>query len=598
MQPPVRILGLCLSMLGTLAVWAHEGGEHDPSVGLCPAVSPDDPCTQATCGEWSQLPGELPFSPAHAALLRNGWLLFMPETYAIQYPDVRTMIWNPSTNERRFTGNVPDPLLTVFCSGHVFLNDGRLLAVGGGSPVPEQTTRKAWIFDPQDPDTQMNGWWTDTCAGCQGAQCDSCQMRFPRYYPTLLTLTSPYVLVASGWCDPDDESAGCVEDEVYGGYYYPPRMEVFDATSNTFQEVLSPPGEPTAADSCPTGGLPCRMAGTYPGLHRTPNGRLLFTRTAFGHGSPEPGNKSAYFEFTALGPVNKRGRWVDMTPMTYPDRSEGMSVDVFRRLVVGGLSNWQHRVLVFGGGRHEDTGCGTTSCIDNRKSVEWIEANNLGATSSWNLLGAQMRDPRLHATAVTLPTGKILVFGGNEIGEETANPCPNRSAELFDPAHLDNPSTPAFSYAGRMPEARGYHVVASLLPSGAVMVTSGVDDQITCPTPCPGRIIDIYKPPYFFQGPRPTISAAPSTLTRGQPFSLTSPEAASITKVVFARPMSFTHHTDPEQRVLEVPFVRSGSELTVTIPVATAPILNDGYWMLFVIDGSGRPSEAKFFRLL
>jgi hypothetical protein len=583
---------LCLPTL----VHAHDGTEEPGTCEpLCPQESSNPSCTPGVCGRWTTTSTVLPFPVAHGTLLRNGWVLLMPETFTSP-PNAATIIWNPQTYEWRYTGNFPSPdptqTLTTFCSGHVVLSDGRVLAVGGGDADPALTTSKAWLFDPQDPSSGANGSWTDTCAGCEGSQCSSCRMHYPRYYPTLLNLKAPYVLVASGWCDFYNPNNGCVEDTEYGGWWYPPRNEVFDETSNTFQEVLSPAASPGAADSCPGGVLPCRMAGTYPGLQRITNSKVLFTRTAFGHGTPEDGTKAAILDFTELSPTDKRAQWLEISDeMSHPDRSEGMSVQLYKRIAFPTGSQWTSRVAVFGGGRYEPC-CTTQACLDSRTSVEWIDTTNLQTSSQWQEIQPHMRDPRLHAVAIVLPNERVLVFGGNEEGESLTPLCPYRSAELFDPAHFDDASKPAFSYAGRMAYPRGYHTVAVLLPTGAVMVTSGrVDTE-------GDRNVEIYEPPYMFVS-RPTISSADSTLTPGTPYHVLTPDAAAIAKVKFVRPMSITHHTDTEQKVLDAPFSRSGHTLTVTIPtLPTGTPLTTGYWMVFLVNGSGGVSQAKFFRVL
>jgi len=61
------------------------------------------------------------------------------------------------------------------------------------------------------------------------------------------------------------------------------------------------------------------------------------------------------------------------------------------------------------------------------------------------------------------------------------------------------------------------------------------------------------------------IASAPSSLQRGQRFELGSPDAATITSVVLARPMAVTHQTDTEQKILELPFTRTGFSTFGTI---------------------------------
>jgi hypothetical protein len=64
-----------------------------------------------------------------------------------------------------------------------------------------------------------------------------------------------------------------------------------------------------------------------------------------------------------------------------------------------------------------------------------------------------------------------------------------------------------------------------------------------------------FHPPYLYLGARPVVSSAPSSFQRGQKFELSSPDAATITNVVLARPMAVTHQRDTEQKTSEMPYV-------------------------------------------
>lgn len=65
----------------------------------------------------------------HAAVLHTGWVMFIEA--ACNIPVSRTPIWNPADGEIRLP---PPPTENLYCCGHSFLSDGKLLAVGGGCP--------------------------------------------------------------------------------------------------------------------------------------------------------------------------------------------------------------------------------------------------------------------------------------------------------------------------------------------------------------------------------------------------------------------------------------------------------------------------------
>ena len=101
-------------------------------------------------GEWkrpyaTKLPDEdeTDYDIAHAAMLHTGCVLFLPESNT-----KTTLLWDPTDEvnpQFEFLVNQPDEKL--FCSGHAFLSDGKLLVVGGGGTGPDNVNR-AWKFDP------------------------------------------------------------------------------------------------------------------------------------------------------------------------------------------------------------------------------------------------------------------------------------------------------------------------------------------------------------------------------------------------------------------------------------------------------------------
>ena len=141
-----------------------------------------------------------------------------------------------------------------------------------------------------------------------------------------------------------------------------------------------------------------------------------------------------------------------------------------------------------------------------------------------------------------------------------------------------------------------YHSSALLLPDATVWSAGSQPNSDTWEPH-----MEIYKPPYLFTSsgalaPRPTIASLPSVVGYGQSFTVTTPDAANISKVMFVRPGSSTHGFDMDQRLIYTYFTKGSGQLTVTAPsnMGAAP---PGYYMLFLLDGNGVPSVAKFFQL-
>ena len=145
---------------------------------------------------------------------------------------------------------------------------------------------------------------------------------------------------------------------------------------------------------------------------------------------------------------------------------------------------------------------------------------------------------------------------------------------------------------------RHYHSVALLLPSAQVMVAGGALAG-GC-TLSEFNTLEVYSPPYLFKGPRPTITGLPGSAGYGKNFKIDTPDAAVIEKVVLVRPMAVTHQTDSEQRVVPLEFHRSSHDkLTAKMPKKKLPhgLAPCGYYMLFILNAAGVPSEARFIRL-
>jgi hypothetical protein len=136
-----------------------------------------------------------------------------------------------------------------------------------------------------------------------------------------------------------------------------------------------------------------------------------------------------------------------------------------------------------------------------------------------------------------------------------------------------------------------YHSSALLLPDGRVATFGGNPDDGY------ETRIEIFTPPYLQQGTaRPTIDAAPTEMTYGGTYSLRTTQAAALRSAVLVRPMAVTHSNDPAQRLVDLPFTTTanGASVTVTNSRNIAP---PGWYMVFVVDGNGVPSVAKWIHL-
>src|SRR5262249_1834786 len=155
----------------------------------------------------------------HAALLPNGNVLYFSGSQHT-FPQDRvqgprgldnTEVWNVVTQDVTRVHS-PEPLFDLFCCGHAFLDDGRLLQAGGSSQYPPPDgayhqghylgVRRASIFDVdggnwtnvadmnEAPDNVRQGFQADQTGG--------------RWYPTLVALPNGQVVALGGHPDAGD----------------------------------------------------------------------------------------------------------------------------------------------------------------------------------------------------------------------------------------------------------------------------------------------------------------------------------------------------------------------------------------------------------
>ena len=168
-----------MTLTATPAAGSVFGGWGTPSCGtakcqlnsvqvytLKPTFSPFSPSSPAVQGRWDPA-FTTPVVAVHVHLLRSGKVLLWGDTGNPQ-------LWSSGTG---FT-SVPKPY-RIYCSGHTFLPDGRLLVVGGTSPGTRGL--RSTIFNPS------TSTWSSTTSMAQG-----------RYYPSTTTLPNGEILALSG----------------------------------------------------------------------------------------------------------------------------------------------------------------------------------------------------------------------------------------------------------------------------------------------------------------------------------------------------------------------------------------------------------------
>lgn len=458
-----------------LAVWL---------IGLAALALPARAQTPSEVGQWSSVM-TWPISATHTSLQPDGRVMFIGEFDEGNLPPRR---WDPITNT---VTSLPHPGYNIFCAGHSYLADGKLLFTGG------HITSDVGLNDASLFDAFTSSWsrLPDMNAG--------------RWYPTNTTLSNGDVLVLSG--------------EMNGSGDINTLPQRYLASSRTWKNMT------TARLSLPL----------YPKMFLAPSGRLLYAG---------PSRASRWLSTAGTG------TWSTGPTSNFGTRSYGPAVYL------------DARVYLIGGG---DPPTATSEVID-------LDAS----TPAWRYVSSMSIRRRQH-NATLLPDGTVLVTGGS-----SGSGFDNASTPVFH-AEVYDPTANTWRRLASNTVYRGYHSTALLLPDGRVLSAGGRNR----------RTAEVFSPPYLFKGARPAVSAAPDTVMPGTTFTVTTPDAARITKVTLIALGSVTHTLDMNQRLVTLPFTRGTGSLTVTAPTfnSRAP---PGYHQLFLVNDVGVPSVGRMVRVL
>jgi Domain of unknown function (DUF1929)/Galactose oxidase, central domain len=210
------------------------------------------------------------------------------------------------------------------------------------------------------------------------------------------------------------------------------------------------------------------------------------------------------------------------------------------------------------------------------------------STPTITQVGSMAVTRRQHNSTV-LPDGTVLVTGG------TSSPGFNNPAQATLSAELWNPSSGQFRTLSSAQNPRVYHSLALLLPDGRVLSAGGSGSG--APNFPNG---EIFSPPYLFNNDgslatRPSITDAPGSVVFGSSFNVTT-DSEDISRFSLIRLSSVTHSTNFDQRFLNMPFSKTGTQSSLTAP-ANGNLAPPGYYLLFALNAKGVPSIGKMIKL-
>lgn len=311
-------------------------------------------------------------------------------------------------------------------------------------------------------------------------------------------------------------------------------------------------------------------SGSWPLLQLAPDG------TVFHHGATDTMNT-----LDPVGGPSNLGTLADLGPHGFgwfADEGVSVTYEPGRMLVAGG-----------------------SMAVDDNTAVAsaWtIDINGPGPQLAQT---GDMNFPRQFQNEVLLPTGDVLVVGGNTHGEKFTDAYAVKNAEAW------SPGTGTWTLMNAQDQARPYHSTAVLLTDGRVLSAGGGLDGDSCANPeGPGECGDdhynaeVFSPPYLYlsdgsPAPRPTVVAGPRIARVGGTFTVQATPGLDGFSLV--RMSSTTHTMNTDQRFLRPASVETGSgSYAISLP-SERHVLVKGYWMLFALDG-GVPSEAHVLQIV
>ena len=284
----------------------------------------------------------------------------------------------------------------------------------------------------------------------------------------------------------------------------------------------------------------------YPGLLWTAKDRVFYAGTRSEGAAGQPG---LYNPGTgAVQPVNG---------ITALDQRRGAAT------LFAGDAKIQ-RVLVVGGGWPATN---ATSYIDLRP------------TTPKGVAGPNLSTAKAYVGAVNLPTDGSVFQTGGGTGRDT--PVYESSIIRGNAVVPMAPNT----------VARTYHSSTLLLPDGRVLTMGGDDSGDGFEMQ-----VEVFTPPYLYNGTRPVIAAAPTSVAYTTTYTLPATASdATLASAWMIRPSSTTHAVDPNQRAVRLTTSTIAGGLRFTTP--NKFVLQPGYYMLFVNDSLGRPSVARWIKI-
>lgn len=546
---PLFLLVLSLGSVFLPKTDASTDLQRENSAGAMLTPTPD----YGEKGKWDVIDGFTdPIVAAHVSVLPNGKLLaWGPPPLVSPYPQP-VQVWDPNTP----CPDPPDPkkpqcveevlnstdLGVLYCSGHSFLPDGKLVITGGSMPPLSNTLGidKAVLFD------YTNNSWTPLPA-----------MNDRRWYPTNLSLPGGGVLVWGGATTLENvvnSVPQVLEKQADGTYTWRPLNNfAIPETSFKYYSWLN-------------------LLSTGKALHSvgiTKTSYLLNVGGTFRYG------KDIHYAF----PFNPSPPAPDGQLNTTHDAGTTITFDKDQIMVVGGND-------------------------PPTRIVETINLNN--SNPQWQKVGRLNIERRWPNATILPDGKVLVTGGNKGASFNNSCPENSvKVAELWDPADPGTADQDGkWKLMAAATERRIYHSTAALMPDGRVFTggTTALAASKGCDPPSDNFVIEVFSPPYLFNSDgspasRPEIISGPSQVNYGQTVQYTVTGAGSNPKVSLVRLPSVTHAFNQSQGFLKLTPTGTGP-YSITIP-GNRNELVPGHYMMFFLTSAGVPSKkAKIIQIL
>jgi hypothetical protein len=595
------------------------------------------PAYEAKYGLWVKLdiPGKFQVNGIHSTLLHNGDVLIMAGSGNNQAffnaGTFKTLLLNPETMQMRLIHTPWD----LFCAGHIELPDGNILIAGGTAryenlepkyaagamTVMNNDTAQAWNLPKGTIFTSPNGVqfatamavtipratrrpgvnggkpavvagqqsvWVDAVKKGKGSLIETAEqyqiqgLLGPQANHLLYGVGTPMTLQKQNFEGTKDAYIFDVKTSQFVkvnsmnyARWYPTLAELgngmvmaMSGLNQVGQITMNSEMYNPKTDTWTTG--PVHGFPTYPATFLTEDGQLFFTGSNAGYGP-------ATAAWRTPGFLNvKSGAFRPVPGIPVPK-----DLETSASVLLPPAQNQTFMVLGGGGVGQSMSSTARTALIDTAApDPHWVRGPNLA-------------QPTRYPITVLLPNDEVLVTGGSRY-YRGMHGSDNRDTRIY------NVATDSFSWAADSITGRDYHSGGILLPNGSVLTLGGnplYGNKQDTEGQTFNHEIDIYYPPYLFQGTRPRVLAAPKVMDLGHSYLIKVSQASSIKYLRLMRPDNPTHVTDVNQRSIAVSFTQAGNgELRVTLP-SNDNLVPPSYYMLFAVNHRGLPSTGYWVRV-